>query len=99
MKPDYMVYKEDSKDAMEVTTQKDFEVMQNIGKELHASTGPFIVPQAQNSRSHILDLCMAPGALLSAAMAQNYGRSATAYSLPVEAGGYKIQPHDIEVRV
>ena len=37
-----------------------------------------------------LDMGMAPGGFLSAAMERNPGAVATAYSLPVEAGGYEV---------
>lgn len=68
-------------------------MMQNIGKELHAPTRASTIPKTQSSHPHILDLCMAPGGFLSAAMPHNRGVSVTAYSLLVEAGGHEVQLH------
>ena len=65
--------------------------MQNIGLELQGSTGAFSVTEEEvDYQPRILDLCMAPGGFLFAAMQCNPGTIATAYSLPVEAGGHRV---------
>lgn len=66
-------------------------MMQNIGLELESSTGAFDVAGEESGyQPRILDLCMAPGGFLFAAMQCNPGAIATAYSLPFEAGGHKV---------
>ena len=64
--------------------------MQNIGKELHKSTGAFNVAEESKRQPRILDLWKAPGGFLSAAMEYNPGAVVTACSLPVEAGGHQV---------
>lgn len=65
--------------------------MQNIGLELQSSTGAFNVTREKvGHQPRILDLCMAPGGFLFAAMQCNPDAVATAYSLPFEAGGHKV---------
>jgi 23S rRNA U2552 (ribose-2'-O)-methylase RlmE/FtsJ len=65
-------------------------MMQNIGNELHGCTGAFNVTEEVGYQPRILDLCMAPGGFLLAAMQCNPDAIATAYSLPFEAGGHKV---------
>lgn len=65
-------------------------MMQRIGNELQRRTRALTVPRSQQENSHFLDLCMAPGGFLHAAMELNRHACATAYSLPVEDGGHEI---------
>lgn len=66
-------------------------MMQNIGLELQSSTGAFNITREEvGHQPRILDLCMAPGGFLFAAMQCNPDAIATAYSLPFEAGGHKV---------
>jgi 23S rRNA U2552 (ribose-2'-O)-methylase RlmE/FtsJ len=65
-------------------------MMQNIGIELHGRTEAFNITEQAGHQPRILDLCMAPGEFLSAAMRYNSSAMATAYSLPFEAGGHKV---------
>lgn len=66
-------------------------MMQNIGLELQSSTGAFSVTEKEaGHQPRILDLCMAPGGFLFAAMQCNPDAIATAYTLPFEAGGHRI---------
>lgn len=65
--------------------------MQNIDLELQGLTGAFNVNGKEaGHQSRILDLCMAPGGFLFAAMQCNPDAIATAYTLPFEAGGHKV---------
>jgi hypothetical protein len=57
-------------------------MMQNIGRELHRATGAFNVTRLDESPPHILDMCMAPGGFLFAALQRNPDAVATAYTLP-----------------
>jgi 23S rRNA U2552 (ribose-2'-O)-methylase RlmE/FtsJ len=57
-------------------------MMQNIGKELHTATGAFSVARLDGSPPHILDMCMAPGGFLFAALQCDPDAVATAYTLP-----------------
>lgn len=66
-----------------------FRTMQDVGNELHNSTGAFTVLEPAG-QPRFLDLGMAPGGFLSTALERNPGATATAYSLPVEAGGYEV---------
>jgi 23S rRNA U2552 (ribose-2'-O)-methylase RlmE/FtsJ len=67
-----------------------FKMMQDVGKELHASTGVFNISRPHTEQPAILDMCMAPGGILSIAMQRIPNASVTAYSLPVEAGGHEV---------
>lgn len=65
--------------------------MQNIGLELQGLTGAFnVTGKEADHQSRILDLCMAPGGFLFAAMQCNPDAIATAYTLPFEAGGHRV---------
>lgn len=75
----------------EQSAQVFFKMMQNIGLELQSSTGAFSVTEKEaGHQPRILDLCMAPGGFLFAAMQCNPDAIATAYTLPFEAGGHRI---------
>jgi 23S rRNA U2552 (ribose-2'-O)-methylase RlmE/FtsJ len=77
-------------------------MMQRIGNELQRSTGILTVPKSQQGNPNFLDLCMAPGGFLHAAMKLNPHASATAYSLPVEDGGHEILfpgHHSVKVKL
>ena len=66
-------------------------MMQNIGLELQSFTGAFnVTGEEAGYQPRILDMCMAPGGFLFAAMQYNPDAIATAYSLPFEAGGHKV---------
>ena len=66
-------------------------MMQNIGLELQSITGAFnVTGEEAGYQPRILDMCMAPGGFLFAAMQYNPDAIATAYSLPFEAGGHKV---------
>jgi len=78
-------------------------MMQNIGLELQSFTGAFNVTEEKaDHQPRILDMCVAPGGFLFAAMQCNPGAIATAYSLPFEAGGHKVllpQKENIEIKM
>ena len=77
-------------------------MMQRIGNELQRSTGILTVPKSQQGNPNFLDLCMAPGGFLHAAMELNPHASATAYSLPVEDGVHEILfsgHHSVKVKL
>lgn len=66
--------------------------MQNIGFELHTAANAFKVTKWRNTPANILDMCMAPGGFLYAALKVNRGATATAYSLPPDdgIGGHQV---------
>jgi 23S rRNA U2552 (ribose-2'-O)-methylase RlmE/FtsJ len=77
-----------------------YKMMQNIGRELHDSTGAFTIRSSQGNPPNFLDLCMAPGGFLGIAMQLNPHSTAIAYSLPVANGGHKILlPTNSSVRI
>lgn len=67
-------------------------LMQSIGHELHTATNAFGVSKLGKTPANILDMCMAPGGFLYAALKVNGGATATAYSLPFEngVGGHQV---------
>jgi 23S rRNA U2552 (ribose-2'-O)-methylase RlmE/FtsJ len=66
-------------------------MMQNIGLELQGLTGAFnVTGKEAGHQSQILDLCMAPGGFLFAAMQCNPDAIATASTLPFEPGGHRV---------
>jgi hypothetical protein len=69
-------------------------MLQDVGKQLHSSTGALNVANPVGTQPRFLDLCMAPGAILSVAMKFNPGAIATAFSLPVAAGGHEVLFHN-----
>lgn len=75
-----------------------FRIMKNVGEELHQSTNAFAIRPEHGDKTRILDMCMAPGGFLWAAMAHNPGCRAVAFSLPKSAGGHKVLlPHNSNV--
>lgn len=66
--------------------------MQNIGFELHTAVNAFKVTKWGKTPANILDMCMAPGGFLHAALKANRGATATAYSLPPDdgVGGHQV---------
>jgi 23S rRNA U2552 (ribose-2'-O)-methylase RlmE/FtsJ len=83
------------------TAKRFYDMMQRIGNELQRCTGILTVPKSQENPK-FLDLCMAPGGFLHAAMELNRHASATAYSLPVEDGGHKVLlpgHHSVKVKL
>jgi 23S rRNA U2552 (ribose-2'-O)-methylase RlmE/FtsJ len=83
------------------TAKRFYDMMQRIGNELQRCTGILTVPKSQEN-PNLLDLCMAPGGFLHAAMELNRHASATAYSLPVEDGGHKVLlpgHHSVKVKL
>lgn len=62
--------------------------MQRIGKQLHSSTQAFRLPSSPSTPPRILDMCMAPGGFLHAALQRNKPCTATAFTLPVSSGGH-----------
>jgi 23S rRNA U2552 (ribose-2'-O)-methylase RlmE/FtsJ len=67
-----------------------FKMMQDVGGQLDGSTRVFKVAEPAGDQPRFLDLCMAPGGILSRIMKRNPGATATAYSLPVDVGGYEV---------
>jgi hypothetical protein len=89
-----------SADAGDPETAND--MLQRIGNELQRSTGILNVPKSQQGNPNFLDLCMAPGGFLHAAMELNRHASVTAYSLSVEDGGHEILlpgHHSVKVKL
>ncbi|KAM0717991.1 hypothetical protein Q7P37_006323 [Cladosporium fusiforme] len=62
--------------------------MQQIGKQLHVATNAFHTPYSRWVPARILDMCMAPGGFLQAALEVNRSCTATAFTLPVASGGH-----------
>ncbi|KAI1375406.1 hypothetical protein F4677DRAFT_422729 [Hypoxylon crocopeplum] len=78
-----------------------YELMQNIGQELHQATNAFAIQQHHVQGPNIFDMCMAPGGFLAMALINNPGTGALAFSLPVSSGGHKVllqTPSDVEQR-
>jgi hypothetical protein len=67
-----------------------YDLMYKIGREMHASTDVFNIPEAVNTSPSILDLCMAPGCYLSIVLKHNPGAHATALSLRTGDGEHKV---------
>lgn len=59
-----------------------FRLMRTIGLELDDATSAFTLPGDGNSRSAILELCMAPGGFSSAALYRNSSALLRGISLP-----------------
>ncbi|KAJ6172696.1 hypothetical protein N7470_001763 [Penicillium chermesinum] len=89
--------KASSKDRSIFRTQ-----LKHIGTWLHACTGVFRLPGIGTTAESptILDMCMAPGAFLEIALKKDKKATAAAFTLPEEAGGFRvILPEDIQARV
>ncbi|KAI2628638.1 hypothetical protein GGR54DRAFT_354786 [Hypoxylon sp. NC1633] len=69
------------------TAEFFFQMMKDIGEELHRSTNAF---QIRSTRAKILDMCMAPGGFLATALCKNPLAEALAFSLPVANGGHRV---------
>jgi hypothetical protein len=65
-------------------------MMMKIGSELQRSMKAFKAPATASQPIAILDMCMAPGGLLQAAIKRNPGSRAVAFTLPVSMGGHKV---------
>ncbi|KAF7190844.1 hypothetical protein HII31_08003 [Pseudocercospora fuligena] len=67
-------------------------LMQHVGQQLQRATNAFTIETdgfGIDGR-RILDMCAAPGGFLLAALKQNPGSQALAFSLPTQVGGHKM---------
>ncbi|KAG8622996.1 hypothetical protein KVT40_007972 [Elsinoe batatas] len=67
-----------------------YNMMQNIGQDLHNKTGALRVPTNDNAEPTILDFCMAPGGVLAVCLRLNPTHRATTFTLPTEEGGHEV---------
>ncbi|EME81209.1 uncharacterized protein MYCFIDRAFT_47158 [Pseudocercospora fijiensis CIRAD86] len=69
-----------------------FGLMKHVGHQLQGATNAFTIGKKPSGTDcpHILDMCAAPGGFLLAALEQNPGSQALAFSLPTQAGGHKM---------
>ncbi|KAI1773227.1 hypothetical protein F4818DRAFT_121057 [Hypoxylon cercidicola] len=67
-----------------------YDLMKNIGEELHQATRAFDIRRKSAQPKILLDMCMAPGGFLATALRKNPGAGALAFSLPVSDGGHKV---------
>jgi 23S rRNA U2552 (ribose-2'-O)-methylase RlmE/FtsJ len=75
-----------------------YEMMKEIGQEIHRSTGALAIPKMAANSPTILDMCMAPGGFLAGTLNINPGARALGFSLPVSQGGHKaLLPSDPNV--
>jgi hypothetical protein len=75
-------------------------MMQNIGEELDAATGAFLLSWGPGPDDPaVLDLCMAPGGF-AAVVLDNYDHvTVRGFSLPVEQGGHAMQLQSPDIHV
>ncbi|CAD0016218.1 unnamed protein product [Aureobasidium pullulans] len=77
-------------------------MMINIGRDLQGKIGAFDLP-SNGDRPVILDLCMAPGGLVTFALEVNKSAKVDAFSLPSVKGGHNVMinygPQDERVKV
>jgi len=66
-----------------------YKMMEEIGQEMHQSTGALALSRTDANNPIVLDLCMAPGGFLATTLDLNPGAHATGFSLPVVDGGHK----------
>jgi 23S rRNA U2552 (ribose-2'-O)-methylase RlmE/FtsJ len=72
------------------TAQIFYEMMKEIGEEMHRSTGALVILKTAAPNQDILDLCMAPGGFLATVLGINPGARALGFSLPISKGGHKV---------
>jgi 23S rRNA U2552 (ribose-2'-O)-methylase RlmE/FtsJ len=75
-----------------------YEMMKEIGQEMHRSTCALAISKMGANSPTILDMCMAPGGFLATTLNINPGARAVGFSLPVSQGGHKaLLPRDPNV--
>jgi len=75
-----------------------YEMMKEIGQEMHRSTCALAISKMAPNSPTILDMCMAPGGFLVTTLNINPGARALGFSLPVSKGGHKaLLPRDPNV--
>ncbi|MCJ1270161.1 hypothetical protein MMC22_010057 [Lobaria immixta] len=67
-----------------------FEMMEQIGEEMHLMTKALLLPGGPHHEAGILDLCMAPGGFAAAALKRNARAKIRGISLPVACGGHEM---------
>jgi len=67
-----------------------FEMMCQIGGEMHRATSALTPATSQNRRSIILDLCMAPGGFAASVLKANSDALVCGISLPISQGGHDM---------
>lgn len=76
--------------------------MINVGRDLQGTIGAFDLP-SNSDRLAILDLCMAPGGLVTSALEVNKSAKVDTFSLPSVKGGHNVminyRPRDERVKV
>jgi len=73
-------------------------MMQQLGQDLEEATGVLSFKRPLPS-PRILDMCMAPGGFMAAALRFNPDATATTFSLPVDMGGHAVLlPDNINIR-
>ncbi|THV69348.1 NAD(P)-binding protein [Aureobasidium pullulans] len=77
-------------------------MMINVGRDLQGTIGAFDLP-SNSDRLAILDLCMAPGGLVTSALEVNKSAKVGTFSLPSVKGGHNVMinfgPRDERVKV
>ncbi|KXT13879.1 hypothetical protein AC579_2642 [Pseudocercospora musae] len=78
--------------ADDQTVKYLYRLMKHVGQQLQRATNAFTIKTegASIDGRRILDMCAAPGGFLGAALEQNPGSQALAFSLPMEVGGHKM---------
>jgi 23S rRNA U2552 (ribose-2'-O)-methylase RlmE/FtsJ len=76
-------------------------MMKSMGRDMHQATGAFALPGGSPSDPpRILDMCVAPGGFLAAALELNPGAEARGFSLQSSKGGHKmLMPKDPNVTI
>ncbi|KAF4547259.1 Hypothetical protein D9617_49g041200 [Elsinoe fawcettii] len=72
------------------TAQMFYEMMRNIAKDIHETTGCLYIGNPSRGDARILDCCMAPGGFLSVCLEINPGHHAVAFTLPADDGGHEV---------
>ncbi|KAK3715746.1 hypothetical protein LTR37_006971 [Vermiconidia calcicola] len=67
-----------------------YKMMRKLGFDLNTATDGFVISRVDSEPKRILDMCMAPGGFLQAAIELNPTASARAYTLPFEDGGHEV---------
>lgn len=67
-----------------------YEMMQQIGRDMHLQTGAFSLPSSSHNQLRVLDLCMAPGGFSATALKKNSDAVIRGISLPDACGGHQM---------
>lgn len=76
--------------ANEKTVNHFYRMMQDIGYDMHRLTDVLRIKSSSPDKHCILDMCMAPGGFLAAALRINTRAQAVGFTLPRDNGGHKV---------